>query len=50
MTLQSGVARILREIGLTVEENKLVATPRGLHSSRRLCSGHRKRDQISTLD
>jgi hypothetical protein len=27
--LQSGVARILREIGLTVEENKLVATPRG---------------------
>lgn len=27
--LQSGVARILREIGLTVEENKVVATPRG---------------------
>jgi hypothetical protein len=27
--LQTGVARILREIGLIVEENKLVATPRG---------------------
>ena len=27
--LQSGVARILRETGLTVEENKKVATPRG---------------------